>query len=604
MKENKQTNLQILSAKKHLEYALKESRIFGDLKPELLHDLVESMSMFTIEGGETLYKEADASDSLAIVVSGRFIISKTLKNGQTEILGEIGPGSSVGELGLILQQPRAASVIANRDSSIASLNREHFEALLRLHPVSFNRAITRTVFEFTLNKRERPARIGATTIAIIPVDRKVATGELTLSLVQALAAHGKIHHFSPEEGQKFYTETNATQQSSHFLSNLEQAFDYLVFETSLDALTWSNFAIRQADQILFVGQADTTAPQPRLPIELMSSVNLTPIKKSIILLHANATDKPNVDPQWLNLLNFDRLYPIRSNNQADIDRLGRFITGNAIGLVLGGGGARGLAHIGVLKALNEAKIPIDIICGNSMGALIAAQYANGTSIDELLSTTKSFVKSGDRPTLPLFSLLAGKTVKKGIKKLFSETSIEGLWCPFFAISCNLSQANIRVHDKGLLWKAVLASNSPTGILPPVIQDGEFFVDAALLDNVPVKAMRQKIGFGCLIAVDVDVREELKVDANLSELSSWQVLKQRIFNREAPRLPSIFDLLHRSGHLGGLVHRKESIAMADHYLQPPVSKFSLMAYGKGTDIVDTGYQYTLLHIDNLKASLKK
>ena len=167
--------------------------------------------------------------------------------------------------------------------------------------------------------------------------------------------------------------------------------------------------------------------------------------------------------------------------------------------------------------------------------------------------------------------------------------------PFFAVSCNLSRACIKVLDKGPLWQAVLASNSPAGILPPVISDGDLLVDAALLDNVPVKAMRQKLGFGTLIAVDVDVAEELTVDPSIEELTGWQVLRQRLFHPNETRLPGIVDLLNRSGHLGGLAHREASTKMADHYLQPPTAKFSLMGYSKGKKIVDTGYQYTMAQI---------
>ncbi|MFT5162655.1 MAG: putative acylesterase/phospholipase RssA/CRP-like cAMP-binding protein [Alteromonadaceae bacterium] len=597
MKKPLQTDDKRSTDHAQLRRSLEQSRIFGDLGDALISNLVDTMTIEVIPGGEKVFVQGDESKSLLVVVSGRLLARRLLEDGSYQRLTEIGPGVSVGEIGLILQQPRAAEVIAIRDTSVAQLSQQQFEQLLTLHPVAFNRAITRIMFEYAQQGIRRPPKVGATTFAVVPLDDKADTAQLCIGIKQALSQYGKVHHFTPEEGGAFHTRTGASQRSNDRLSDFEQRFDYLLYEASVQGCAWSSLAVRQADQLILVANYDTdpwlATLRDNLPDDLDSSMAL----KSLVLLHPDSAQTATVHMRWHEVFNLQRIYPLRGGRDRDIERLVRFITDRAIGLVLGGGGARGLAHIGVLQALHESNIPIDMVCGNSMGALIGAQYIHGTPITDLLERTRRFVRGGERPTLPLFSLLSGHRVRRDLQQMFGDTLVETLWQPFFAVSCNLTHASINTHENGPLWQSVLASNSPAGILPPVILKGELLVDAALLDNVPVKAMRQRLGFGTLIAIDVDVSDELKVDPTLEQLSSWQVLRQRLFNRKEDRLPGILDLLNRAGHLGGLANRQSSKAMADHYWQPPVSTFSLMGYAKGEDIVAVGYQYAMQQIDS-------
>jgi predicted acylesterase/phospholipase RssA len=578
-----------------LRRSLEQSRIFGDLGSDLIIDLVNSMTIKVVSGGEQVLAQGDKSDSLLVLISGRLLALRQLPDGTSQRLAEIGPGSTVGEIGLVLQQPRAADIVAIRDSSVASLAREEFEQLLKRHPVEFNRAITRTLYEYTNLPNNRPKTLGATTFAIVPLDKHIDTTQLCEGISKALSHYGKTRHLNPKEGEAFHTDSGASMLSNKRLHELEECHDYLLYQASAEATPWSKLAIRQADQLILVANSDTPPDMNASQKDILCGPGFDMIRKSLVLLHPETVEKPTVDLGWNETFDLERLYPLRQTLTADIQRLVRFITDRAIGLVLGGGGARGMAHIGVLRALHESGIPVDMVCGNSMGALIGAQYIHGTPIDDLLRTTSKFARGGEHPALPLISLLSGKRIQRDIKRMFGESTLEGQWRPFFPVSCNLSHANIKIHDQGPLWQAVLASNSPAGIVPPVVLDGDLLVDAALLDNVPVRAMREKLGFGTLIAVDVDVSEELTVDPALKELSGWQVLRQRLFGRNEARLPGIIDVLNRSGHLGGLTHREASKKLADYYLQPPVSHFALMGYGRGKEIADTGYQYAIAQI---------
>jgi NTE family protein/lysophospholipid hydrolase len=148
----------------------------------------------------------------------------------------------------------------------------------------------------------------------------------------------------------------------------------------------------------------------------------------------------------------------------------------------------------------------------------------------------------------------------------------------------------------------LASNSPAGLLPPVLHDGQLLVDGAILDNVPVEAMRTRLGTplekrrgnGTVIAIDVDVRDELKVDARVRRLSATGFLKSRL--RGGTRFPGIGEILYGASHIGSLNQRSRTMALADFYLEPPVSGFRLMDYRRAAEIADIGYRYTMERIE--------
>jgi predicted acylesterase/phospholipase RssA len=354
--------------------------------------------------------------------------------------------------------------------------------------------------------------------------------------------------------------------------------------------------------VIFVASADASPDDVRTTESLAEETGYALKRKHLVLVHPTGATAAGPVEQWRHP-DFERVYLVRRGFDRDFGRLARFITGNAFGLVLGGGGARGFAHIGVLRALEEARIAVDVIGGNSMGALIGAQYACGIPLDEVLEQTRRFARGGERLAVPVISLLSGRRIERDLRRIFGETLIERLWLPYFAAACNLTEATTTVQDNGPLWRAVLASNSPAGLLPPVPSNGHLLVDGAILDNVPVVAMRQRLGIplekrrgsGTIIAVDVDVQAELGVGPEVTRLSAWQTIKARL-PWSADSLPGIGDILYRAGHIGGLQQRERTMKIADHYLEPPVARFPLMAYKSAAEIAEVGYRYATEQIE--------
>ena len=204
--------------------------------------------------------------------------------------------------------------------------------------------------------------------------------------------------------------------------------------------------------------------------------------------------------------------------------------------MLGGGGARGFAHLGALRAFQEARIPIDIVGGTSMGAIVGAQYAMGYTLDHMIELNRRcFVHTNPISdyTIPLVSLIAGDRMSRTLKKMFGDARIEDQWLPYFCVATNLSRATIAVHQQGSLAFAVGTSIAVPGLAPPLIQNGDFLVDGGLLENVPVGVMR-RVSQGRVFTVDVSKRVEFTTTRKpYGSLSGWRVLREQ-FGRIARR----------------------------------------------------------------------
>jgi NTE family protein/lysophospholipid hydrolase len=584
---------------------LRRSVLFATLRDEVREDLAAHLELRTLDGGHVVFREGETADSMFILLSGRLRVSRRGVQGALNLYNEIVPGESVGETGMILGQPRAADVTAIRNSVLAVLHRSVFESLLIRHPVELNRLFSQAIYNHLRHATHAPERQIAQSFAVMPLLSEDDAIEVASGLASALGSRGKARLIAAAEGSadRGVGAIDATAlPDRESLDLLERHFDYLVYSVGPGVSELSRQAFRDADQVIFVASAGIAPSRQAIERQFSADPSFALKRKHLVLLHRSDARVAESVVEWRQAMEFERIYPVRAGVESDYGRLSRFLTGDATGIVLGGGGARGFAHLGVIRALEEAGIPIDIIGGNSMGALIGAQYARGESIDRILDATQRFAQGGEWPTLPVISLLSGRRVARDLERMFGDTTIEMLWQPFFAAACNLSRAATTVQDRGLVWRAVLASNSPAGLLPPVIHDGDLLVDGAILDNVPVGAMRQRLGAplekrrgnGTVIAVDVDIQQDLGVGPGVSRLSVWKSVRRHLPGSVETQ-PGIGDILYRAGHIGGLQQRERTAKLADYYLEPPVSGFELMSYRSAREIADVGYRYAVEQI---------
>jgi NTE family protein len=177
-----------------------------------------------------------------------------------------------------------------------------------------------------------------------------------------------------------------------------------------------------------------------------------------------------------------------------------------IALVLGGGAARGFAHVGVIRALEQEKIPIDMIIGTSVGSLIGAIYASDMNSFELEWTAFSLEKDSifDYGIMNAFTgmgIANGDKLEEFVKTKIKTVNIEDLKLPFVAVATDLNRGTRVVLDRGPVAKAVHASSAVPGVFNPVDHQGRLLVDGGVMDNIPIAVAREK-GADLVIAVDI------------------------------------------------------------------------------------------------------
>ncbi|KAK9862379.1 hypothetical protein WJX84_007181 [Apatococcus fuscideae] len=372
-----------------------------------------------------------------------------------------------------------------------------------------------------------------------------------------------------------------------WMASQEEEFRFILLEADADATEWSKLCLAQADCILLVaagrsrpevtgveedliqavmgpsedGSADDGTPintTPRysnshgLPMDLLSGVGPSMRDRAmsdakgraarfrrieLVLLH-----EPDAEPQgtaeWLKRRSYVcRHHHIRLSYMKDMERLSRWMDGKAVGLVLSGGGSRGLAHLGVLRALDDAGISVDVVGGTSQGAFMAGLFAQGLSWEAMQLVTQSYARQMSSVrhllwdiTIPILSVFTGRAFDRVVKESFQygASHIEDLWLRYFCMSTNLSKGKPNVHTIGLLWRLIRASMTIVGMVPPVYEDGDLLVDGGYLNNLPVDVIRS-MGVEMVIVVDVEDRDAStwhEITPYDGGISGWQLLWDR------------------------------------------------------------------------------
>jgi NTE family protein/lysophospholipid hydrolase len=576
---------------------LKAGVELNQLSDTLLNELVDRLEIKDVAAGTHVIVEGAHERSMFILVSGRLRVTRQGRDGNLMLYNEILPGEIVGELGVILDHPRTADITALRRSVLGILLKEDFEQLLHKYPLEINRVFSQAIYNHLRHARRIKSQKRANAFIVIPISDQVDTGRVAQNLTRAFSVLGKTLHVV----------LDGSSADQHFnIDRMEAENEFLIYQAKSSDAGLVSEVIAYADQILFVAQSRTDKKLSGVELELADEPGVKLMRKHLIVLHPEKTNCCEDKLAWQGPRDVERVYPASPDDLSDYQRIARFLVGEAVGVVLGGGGARGFAHLGALKAFEEKGIPVDLIGGNSMGALIGASYVFGIPLEAIHTTIRNSAKGLIRPDLPVVSIFSSKNFEKALRGVFGDTQVQCLWTTYFSAACNLSRADTAVMDFGPLWQAVLASNSPAGLFPPVIRNGEMMVDGAILENVPVQAMRTRLGTalerrrgnGTIIALDVDVKEDLTVDPKITSLKNWDVIRTR-FDKNASPVPGLKRILSYANQMGGLAQRRRIMFLADYYLELPVSHFSMTAYPKAEEIIDIGYEYTLGKIKELQ-----
>lgn len=560
--------------------------LFEGLDQPLLAALLNEFDWVAIQGGTILFEAGDAPDAVYCVISGSLGAFVPTPEGR-RLIGRIAAGELAGEMALISGKPRNATVIALRDSELGRLSRAAFERVMRQHPEGLLRVAQLLVHRLELSQAQsRSQRAVPKTFAIVPQDGIDGATVFAAKLVTFLNHIGSSELVWNQRG---------AQRTTEWFHAVERANEFVVYVCDSAATSWSKLCLRQADVILLLAQADSEVDDwPALQGYL--DRNLTGQRPELVLLHKGAITQGRTQ-HWLDLKPGLSHHHVRGPE--DIARLARSLTGTGLGVVLSGGGARGFAHIGVLRAFREAGIAIDAIGGTSLGSVVAAGYASEWSHEELQARVhRSFVETNplDDYTVPLVSLVSGRKVSRLLHAEFGDMVIEDLPLPYFCVSTNLSSGQLAVHRRGPLWRWLRASVSIPGVLPPVIDNGELLVDGATINNLPVDVMRES-GIGRVIGVDVAADRAFTTDSVDSDAPPlWRVLKW--FRGRKQRI-NILQILWRSGMVNSAANTIARRELSDLLLQPPLEQIDMLNWRAFDRAIEAGYQYAQVRLRDWK-----
>jgi NTE family protein len=268
-------------------------------------------------------------------------------------------------------------------------------------------------------------------------------------------------------------------------------------------------------------------------------------------------------------------------------------------VVLGGGGAKGFAHIGVIQALKEHGIPIDFLGGTSAGALYGLamgfydfdhqkSYATAKLSYEKKLGAKKFV-------LPVLSLLTNKAMLNFIKGIFGELYFEDLWIQCFCVSTNFSDAKKAIHDKGLIWKSIAASIAVPGIFPPVLIEKKLHIDGGVMDNLPIETI-QTYPVNDIYAIALTKVAEKEYD--LQELpTSWSILWDKLIGAKKYRLPGLNTILLNSTLMQSNYLQNLKSKEISHYVELDLKGIPLIDDKQWAKTIAEGYNQMNKYLDS-------
>jgi len=539
---------------------------------------------FSLPGGATLFGAGEPADQLFLLITGRLGASRRDAGREPRVLGVIVPGETAGEMALVAGDTHTADVWALRDCELLALPRGAF-----LAAVERESAVAIELARLIVERARRGGGSVSLGESSVLAFVGIGTGLETRPLVEAIARAVERLGYSVK-----VVGIEARGSPTEWFSNVEHGHDFVLYTAEGRETGWKEFAGRQADRLFRIASG-AAPPSATLDLRTGAPPRVHQIT-DLILVQRPDCAAPRGSAAWTAALRPARLFQLRQSSPLDIERLARVITGQAVGLVLSGGAARAYAHIGAVRALHARQVPIDFVCGVSMGAVIAAGLAMGWSDGELdRRIRKAFVDTspvGDI-AFPLIALTHGRRVRARLAEHFGDRQICDLWLPFFCVSANLTTGAVQLHRQGLAREAIRASLSLPGVLPPVIQGQDVLVDGAVMNNFPADIMRS-IQHGPIVGVDVSSGRSIDVRDLLDPLSIWRWL----FSGAWKRGPPIVSLLMRAATVTTGRDLGAAREATDVLILPMVDDIEIRDWKAYRPAVESGERAALAALDGL------
>lgn len=447
--------------------SLQRIPFFNGLPSTVLSAIEAKLQREHYHHGEVVFVEGSVGDSFYLIESGQVKIS-TGFGPDEKIIDYLGPGNFFGEMALLLNQRRSASVTVVIDADFWVLHKTDLDELLQEHPpiaLQISRELSRRLTG-TLRRRlgreevynliavagQEPWQLAAS-LARLTRERIVVFDLTEISLVE------RVNEPLPDEVVILDAMPGLSAgELAESLSILVDAYDRVLLSISSEQSEINAKAVQLAEVTVLIG----------------------------------VEQRP-----WMSDLRSGRIWPVANTPQA-IDRMARRLAQRVVGLALSSGGARGMAHIGVLRVLEREGIPIDTLAGTSVGALVGGLYAAGYSINNIDRFALHFqnklkLRAGllDLNLPPRTGLIRGRRLRNYLEQVFEGITFEELKTPFYVVATDVLTGEEVVFEKGSLADAVRASASIVGLFSPYHFNDRYLVDGGAVNPLPVSVLAEK-----------------------------------------------------------------------------------------------------------------
>ena len=591
------------------------TQVFGEFNQKMFQHLLPRVEWLEVAGGEVLFRQGDLDKTLYFVVSGRLHATYDDEFNVHSVLGEITRGESVGEMAYFSDEPRTATVTAIRDTMLASFSEEVFRELMVAYPlVSLN--ITRQVIDRLkqVNNGRKPVA-KPVIIGVLAITENVDRYGFAQSLAERLRTYGKTmvitsalmdeHLGLTGASQASRTDYQRSRRVTVELDKIEADNRFVLLVADDERTEWTKRCIRHCDELLLVADANQSPQLHPNEARVHDITGSQKIRAQLVLLHPDDRRSPTETNRWFAERELTGHVHLRPTLDRDWNRLGRIISRNTVGLALSGGGARGFAHLGVLRALEQTGIIVDQTAGTSIGAVMAAYASMDMPIDEIIDAARIAFKrgpTGDFNLIPLISLIGGARLRHTIDTAIVDTrgqhiDIEDLWKSYYCVTSNFSNASEAVHNRGHLAKTIRASVSIPGVLPPVMIKGELHIDGGTFNNFPTDVIQRA---GASRIIGVNLLRERGQSYDLDEVpGSMELMRDKLRGkRKKFKLPSLSSLLLNTSLMASYARHQQSLALVDLQFDPIVHKFGMLEWSKFDQIVEVGYAHAMEQLEQL------
>lgn len=469
------------------------------LGADVWNELATTMRVREYTEGDKIVVQGDLSPDFHIIESGFACVTAMAPDGELRELGRLRPGDCIGEMSLLTGEPASADVIAVTPVTAYAISQQQVRELGELRVRLIGTLSTILAGRLRSANERLLQRGGANVIALF-------TNPQALSALAGLPdAIGRVVHrpvlvaaLGDELGQALAQITRSGANISISTLGADEPLAPFLDAASRD---YEHILLICDDQRAIVPDVDAGhAYNVALADQARHSIGVRKRTRKTIIIGGEEPSTAAGLRRMSDRLGAEVVAIVQQPDAGqEIERLARVLMRRRVGVAFGAGAAKGLAHLGVLRALTAMGVPIDVVSGASIGSAVAAGVASGMDVDELEALVNRVAKKIVRPAIPLYSLLSNAGIREEIRRASGETRIEDLNLPLAIVAVDLIRRAEVTFTSGLVWPRIIASTAIPGVYPALSAAGTYLVDGGILTPVPARQCRE-LGADIVIGV--------------------------------------------------------------------------------------------------------